>query len=626
MAALSYQFVAGYGFCDQTVLTMNKHVTIQRKKEEESLYTHLQERALKEVQSLAGEVWTDYNEHDPGVTILDILNYALLETDYRLQFGWQDYLSLPEDGFIPEMHALFAPSSVFTVNPVTATDYRKLLVAAIEGLSDVQVTIHKESGIYDFLLDVSVNVSEQRKEEIREEVCMLFHTHRNLCENLGEVDFLDYVPLVFCMEAEIKETENPDRVMADVYFEVQEFLRSGVRFRRVDELLAEGKTVDEILEGPEQIRMVIDEESMCTGRMEFDMVSLYQRMKEMQGICRIVSLSFYEGGQVFHHTIRRKSLRQAYTVIPFAEGGQTVILTKKGKQVMVCKDEVQRMLSVRYAAEYGAQNRTTDGDLLNTYPGGMYRDLFVHSPVLQDFPECYRESATEGFVKYLTLFDDLINSGLAELETLPAWMSPDMSELTEKKEAWMDILDRLYGEDSNPSCLMKYETDVERRTRRMAFLGRIPVWGRNRGKAMNWQVFSSNNKSGLEEYMMSLLNFEKYGIEIFLLEHSLFGVRRNRNVVAPEDAFRISVILIAGLNWLEDEEFRHACERLITQRTPAHIRTNIYWLEKGKAGDFRPEFLFWQYTLSTFSKTGIATLSNNLKSKLTHDINWYSKV
>lgn len=57
---------------------MEEHVTIQRKGEGQDLYTQLQEKALAKVQELAGELWTDYNEHDPGVTVLDILNYALL--------------------------------------------------------------------------------------------------------------------------------------------------------------------------------------------------------------------------------------------------------------------------------------------------------------------------------------------------------------------------------------------------------------------------------------------------------------------------------------------------------------------------------------------------------------------
>ena len=111
---------------------MEEHVTIQRKGEGQDLYTQLQEKALAKVQELAGELWTDYNEHDPGVTVLDILNYALLETDYRLGFDLQDYLTAEEQRFSPGEHALFLPSEVFPVNPVTVADYRKLFIAGIE--------------------------------------------------------------------------------------------------------------------------------------------------------------------------------------------------------------------------------------------------------------------------------------------------------------------------------------------------------------------------------------------------------------------------------------------------------------------------------------------------------------
>ncbi len=110
---------------------MEEHVTIQRKGEGQDLYTQLQEKALAKVQELAGELWTDYNEHDPGVTVLDILNYALLETDYRLGFDLQDYLTAEEQRFSPGEHALFLPSEVFPVNPVTVADYRKLFIAGL---------------------------------------------------------------------------------------------------------------------------------------------------------------------------------------------------------------------------------------------------------------------------------------------------------------------------------------------------------------------------------------------------------------------------------------------------------------------------------------------------------------
>ena len=68
-------------------------MSITLKKQEEELYNILQENALKIVQQLSGQIWTDYNEHDPGVTILDLLNYVLWELDYQLSFNLEDYLT-----------------------------------------------------------------------------------------------------------------------------------------------------------------------------------------------------------------------------------------------------------------------------------------------------------------------------------------------------------------------------------------------------------------------------------------------------------------------------------------------------------------------------------------------------
>ena len=138
---------------------MEGHTTIIRKVEGQDKYSQLQEKALKDVQRLAGNVWTDYNVHDPGVTLLDALNYGLLETDYRLGFSIPDYLTREDSDFSPRRHALFSPSEIFPVNPVTETDYRKLFVSNVDDLSDVRVIVHPESGTYDFVLDVWADLS-----------------------------------------------------------------------------------------------------------------------------------------------------------------------------------------------------------------------------------------------------------------------------------------------------------------------------------------------------------------------------------------------------------------------------------------------------------------------------------
>ncbi|MFR5760047.1 MAG: hypothetical protein ACLUE2_22270 [Bacteroides cellulosilyticus] len=50
---------------------------------------------MKKCNRLSGKVWTDFNAHDPGVTLADIANYALTEMDYKLRFR---YDGLPDRG------------------------------------------------------------------------------------------------------------------------------------------------------------------------------------------------------------------------------------------------------------------------------------------------------------------------------------------------------------------------------------------------------------------------------------------------------------------------------------------------------------------------------------------------
>lgn len=599
---------------------------IKQKTEEEDLYARLQAKALKDVQRLAGELWTDYNEHDPGVTLLDALNYALLETDYRLRFDLPDYLTLPQGGFQPGRQGLFSPSQLFPVNPVIATDYRKLFVSTIEDLSDVRVVVHPERGTYDFVLDVWPDTPEARKQKIAREVSALYHRHRNLCENLEEVRFLEYDFLSLCGEVEMEETADADRLLAQLTLEVQAFLRGGVRFRRVDELLAEGNTPDEILEGPPQRRMVVDEASLCTDWQEYDLALLHQKLRALPGVCRITSLAFGQGEVMLRDALRRESPFQAYALRPFDDGAPPLVLTQKGKQVVTDTKQVAHYLYSMRAALYGAQNRTTDKEVLDTAPAGIHRNVFTHYPVRNDLPDCYQRHADKELSEYLALFDRLLANGLEELKELPAWMVPDGDHLSAKKECWMDVLDGMYGEDSNPAFLRKYEDAAERRKRRISFLGDVPSWGLDRGRGMSLQTSALQNESGVETYLKHLLNLEGYGVEMYLVEHSLLAYADGKFTVSPDDAFTITVVFLTGEKLLRDDEYRQGCQRLLFGRIPAHIQVHIYWQDTAKAGAFRSVCLFWKYALSTFRKRGLRELGNQLKNALADDHDWYCKV
>jgi hypothetical protein len=77
--------------------------------------------------------WTDYNTHDPGITILEALAYAITELAYRTGFDVEDILAsaAPPGAGADAPYAgqtFYSARRILTVNPTTADDLRRVLV------------------------------------------------------------------------------------------------------------------------------------------------------------------------------------------------------------------------------------------------------------------------------------------------------------------------------------------------------------------------------------------------------------------------------------------------------------------------------------------------------------------
>ena len=73
--------------------------TISKKNSAETALDHRRLNAigLGHVQRLSRRIWTDYNVHDPGITILELLCYALTDLGYRASFPLPDLLASAGD-------------------------------------------------------------------------------------------------------------------------------------------------------------------------------------------------------------------------------------------------------------------------------------------------------------------------------------------------------------------------------------------------------------------------------------------------------------------------------------------------------------------------------------------------
>ena len=78
---------------------MLAELIIPKNKKKELALDHKQLYALglRHVQELSSKIWTDYNVHDPGITILELLAYSLTDLGYRSNYSVKDLLATEKD-------------------------------------------------------------------------------------------------------------------------------------------------------------------------------------------------------------------------------------------------------------------------------------------------------------------------------------------------------------------------------------------------------------------------------------------------------------------------------------------------------------------------------------------------
>ena len=85
----------------------------------------LQGKALQYIEDLSHKLWTDYNAHDPGINIIDVLSWAFSEAGYKLNFTTNDLLArLPAN----TKKDFYTAKEILTNNPTTILDLRKFVI------------------------------------------------------------------------------------------------------------------------------------------------------------------------------------------------------------------------------------------------------------------------------------------------------------------------------------------------------------------------------------------------------------------------------------------------------------------------------------------------------------------
>ncbi len=109
----------------------NEHITVSKTNvlPEGQDYYLLRKEGIQLIEKLGSKLWTDYNIHDPGITILEALCYAITDLSYRSNFEVKDLLAEEKPKlFNADDQAYFTAREILTTAPWTINDYRKLLI------------------------------------------------------------------------------------------------------------------------------------------------------------------------------------------------------------------------------------------------------------------------------------------------------------------------------------------------------------------------------------------------------------------------------------------------------------------------------------------------------------------
>lgn len=290
-------------------------------------YASLREQGLTLLRRVTGQ-WTDHNTHDPGITILELVCYALAEFGYRADFGIADLLA---DADAPRRADVFTPAEILPSGAVTLDDLRKV-VLDVPGVKNVwiepvepRVAVHDAStgdvsyaARTDGAAAQSPNVSDVRpaglyrvrieKSDVTDidggvivrDAARRLHRHRGLGEDFVSIDVLEAQPVQVDAVVEVAAGADAADLLAGVYRSLAEYCSPSVRFRTLEEMLAAGRRVDDIFEGPLLEHGFIDPDELAAvvRRDTLRVSDLIRELTGLPGVVAVKQLRFRVNGVV----------------------------------------------------------------------------------------------------------------------------------------------------------------------------------------------------------------------------------------------------------------------------------------------------------------------------------------
>jgi len=476
-------------------------------------------QGMERIRELSGREWTDHNVHDPGITLLEVLCYALTDLSYRADLPVEDLLTDAQGGQgSGSGHTLYTARQILHNRPLTELDYRRLLID-LNGVRNAWIRpfgvtyfadpktgeLKPENdgtpglmpvgvrGLYDVLLDFEEDQSTEEKAAVREQVTRTLQRYRNLCEDFAGIDDIRKQNFILCGEFELDPEAETAEVKARILFEVQQYLAPAVASYTLAEMQArtmpDGShyTVDDVFDGPPLEHGFIPDDELKNAvlRAEIRLSDIINIIMDIPGVQAVRRVLLNRPGE-------DEPLSNPW-LVPVRQGTKAHLQVENCRLVFYKQD-----LPVMAQAGRVAERLKSLTKFLRTkaespkgadfpIPTGRYRNPGDYYGAHYHLPQLYgiganglpagadqnRQAQSSRLKAYLLFFEQLMANYLAQLANVRRIFSTDAGEIRTYYYQAVESLADLYENTADTAIEQALEGEAAQIERRNRFLDHL---------------------------------------------------------------------------------------------------------------------------------------------------------
>ncbi|WP_299464200.1 hypothetical protein [uncultured Microscilla sp.] len=430
----------------------------------------LRQSGLELIQKLAPTTWTDHNNADPGITLLDQVCYALLDLGYRVDFSIEDLLAGGSDA---AYELLFSPRKALSSQPVVPEDYRRVLIDD-PGIQNAHIKpstasspelyyapFSEELVLADYRSELLppevyrpvqlkglVEVSIQKKPEADEATVETFAyqkvlASRGLATDLESIAILPEEKVKIKVELELGTVQDVEALMAKVWHVLYQYINPSFSFENLDSF-RQGRLIEGVFDGPALANGFLSKDQLrkFEKRAELRRSDLVQALMNLAPeIKTILTLDIAKEGEEF-------STNRLDWLVPL-DANKAVVFDREASEVSFLRDdlpvaydsaEVEEKYEQLWQQAQQPVPEVQDLDYLPTK--GTNQEVAYYTSVRQHMPEVYgitpyglpenaspaRRAQARQLSAYLLFFEQILADYFAQLGGVPTLLSANRAQ------------------------------------------------------------------------------------------------------------------------------------------------------------------------------------------------------